>query len=160
MTIRIKALTVLAILLSSCNDEASTSENGAMQDTTKALELVKSDTVPTGCFIQINGKDTANLQLEAKANGVSGSLSYRIFEKDRNDGTVQADLAGDIIRGWYLFKSEGVVSVREVAWKVNGDELLPATGELTQRNDTTLFAKPDNLKFDNSQPFRKVPCVI
>ena len=104
MTIRIKVLTVLAILFTSCNDEAPTSENGAIQDTTKAVEFAKTDTVPTGCFTQIKGKDTASLQLEAKSNNVSGSLSYRIFEKDRNDGTVHADLTVDIIRGWYLFK--------------------------------------------------------
>jgi len=87
-------------------------------------------------------------------------LSYNIYQKDRNDGTLQAEVTGDIIKGWYLFKSEGIISVREVAWKINADELWPATGEVIQRNDTTLFAQPDKLRFDNSRPFKKVACVI
>ena len=150
----------LFFLLASCNDEAKTSSAETNSDTVHAPGMAITDTVPAGCYSQVMDRDTASLQITNKGNAVSGSLSYRIYEKDRNVGTIQADQTGDIIRGWYLFKSEGVVSVREVAWKINGEELWPATGEVTQRNDTTLFAQPNSLKFDNEHPFKKIPCVI
>jgi hypothetical protein len=91
---------------------------------------------------------------------VNGSLSYNIYQKDRNDGTLQAELAGNIISGWYLFKSEGVISVRQVSWKINADDLWPAIGEMIQKNDTAMFVQPDKLQYDSSRPFKKVPCII
>ena len=160
MTFRDKATVCLFLLLGACNDDAKTSAATKEGDSVNTPSATITDTVPAGCYLQAMGRDTASLQITTRGNQVNGSLSYRIFEKDRNDGTIQADQSGDVIRGWYLFKSEGVVSVREVAWKINGEELWPANGEVTQRNDTTLFAQPDNLKFDGAHPFKKVPCVI
>lgn len=160
MTTRNRALICLIFLLASCNDEGKTSSAELNNDSVDPVDTIVTDTIPTGCYVQAIERDTATLQIEAKTNTVTGSLSYRIFEKDRNEGTVQADRSGDTIKGWYLFKSEGIISVREVAWKINGEELWPAIGDVIQRNDTTLFAQPDNLKYDSSRPFRKVPCVI
>ncbi len=149
----------LLFLTAACNDEAKTSDAKLNFDTLSSKSLA-SDTLPVGCYSQLIGRDTAALQIETKGTHVTGSLSYNIFEKDRNDGTIQADQSGNIIRGWYLFKSEGIISVREVAWQLHGDELWPAIGEIIQRNDTTLFASPGNLKFDSKRPFKKVACVI
>jgi hypothetical protein len=160
MTFRNKAVMSLFFLLASCNDEAKTSTTQNDSDSADAPGVVFADTVPAGCYSQVMARDTASLQITNKGNAVSGSLSYNIYEKDRNDGTIQADQTGDVIRGWYLFKSEGVISVREVAWKVNGEELWPATGEVVQRNDTTLFAQPGSLNFDSAHPFKKIPCII
>lgn len=156
-----RALVCLALLMASCNNEGRTSYPAdTTSDSAGAGYTAAKDTVPTGCYLQASGKDTSALQIDARDNTVSGSLSYRIFEKDRNEGTLQADRSGDIIRGWYLFRSEGIISVREVAWKINGEELWPASGEVMQRNDTAMFADPGNLQFDSSHPFRKVPCIL
>lgn len=150
----------LFFLVTYCNDDAKTSNAQINPDSINAGKGILADTVAPGCYSQVSGRDTATLQIETEGNRITGSLSYNIFEKDRNDGTIQADQAGDIIKGWYLFKSEGIISVREIAWKINGEELWPATGEMTQRNDTTLFAKPDQLKYDSNKPFKKVACII
>ena len=111
-------------------------------------------------FSQVVKSDTAILQVENNKGNVTGVLTYDYHQKDRNDGTLQAEQTGDIIKGWYLFKSEGVISVRQVAWKINGNELWPATGELSEKNDTTVFAEPDKLRFDSTNAFRKIPCII
>lgn len=154
-------LLVLITMIIACNNgSGSTATNDA--DTIKPNEgnFAQADTLAEGCYSWIQGKDTATLQIQARGSQVTGSLSYNIFEKDRNDGTVQADLTGDVIRGWYLFKSEGIVSVREVAWKIRGEELWPATGEIKEAGDTARFAQPDRLDFDRNRAFKKVPCVI
>ena len=83
-----------------------------------------------GCFSQVVKSDTALLQMENNKGNVTGALTYDFYQKDRNDGTLQAEQTGDIINGWYLFKSEGIMSVRQVAWKINGNELWPAIGEV------------------------------
>lgn len=151
----------LFLFAGACNNNGkSSAELSSDTVANGAAATVPVDSVSSGCYSQIIQRDTSLLQIEQKGNMVNGSLSYNIYQKDRNDGALQAEVTGDIIKGWYLFKSEGIISVREVAWKINADELWPATGEVIQRNDTTLFAQPDKLKFDNSRPFKKVACII
>jgi len=147
------------LLIGSCNDEGKTSSS-VLRDSANSSKPIVADTIVSGCFSQVVKSDTALLQVENNKGNVTGVLTYDYHQKDRNDGTLQAEQTGDIIKGWYLFKSEGIISVRQVAWKINGNELWPATGELSEKNDTTVFAEPDKLRFDSTNAFRKIPCII
>jgi hypothetical protein len=118
------------------------------------------DTSLAGCYSSMYKRDTSALQIETKGAVVSGPLSYSLFEKDRNDGNFQGEVDGNILSGWYLFKSEGIMSVRQVAWKIKGTHLWPATGEMTQRGDTMIFKSLDRLQYDSLHPFVKVTCVL
>lgn len=159
----LKNIAVLGLFLfaGSCNNKSkSSAEITADTIVNKTATTSITDSLPSGCYSQIMKRDTSLLQLSNKDNSINGSLSYNIYEKDRNDGTLQADIDKNILSGWYIFKSEGIVSVRQVAWKINGDELWPAIGEVVQKNDTAMFAQPDKLRYDSLRPFKKVPCVI
>ncbi len=159
MMIRISAVLTLFLLTGACNNNGSIT-SAAKVDTINNKSSSGVDSLHSGCYSQINNRDTSSMQVVQKASLINGSLSYKIYEKDRNDGEFQAEISGDIITGWYLFRSEGILSVRQVAWKVNGNELWPASGEMIQNNDTMRFAKPEQLQFDNTRPFKKVPCII
>jgi len=149
----------LFLFAGACNNNGKSSAE-LSSDTIVNSTSIAVDSLSSGCYSQIVQRDTAFLQLENKGSMVNGSLSYNIYQKDRNDGTLQAELAGDVIIGWYLFKSEGIISVRQVSWKINGDDLWPAIGKMIQKNDTAMFAQPDKLQYDSSRLFKKVPCVI
>jgi len=155
-------IAVAAITFSACNNNTPpTTENIVKPDSnTVATTPVAKDTSITGCFVQIFKKDTATMQLDAKGITITGPLSYNYFEKDRNGGTVQAEMDGNILTGWYLFRSEGVMSVRQVAWKVGKGELWPAYGDMKERNDSSVFVNVDQLKYDSTRPFRKVSCTL
>ena len=144
----------------SCNNEGKTSSAIKKDSVHPELSTVVHDSLSSGCYSQIAGRDTANLQIENKGSLITGTLSYAIFGKDRNDGTLQGEMAGDILKGWYLFKSEGIISVRQVAWKIKGSELWPGVGEMVEKNDTMFFSLPDNLQFDSTRAFKKVECII
>jgi hypothetical protein len=126
----------------------------------KTVAVPVKDTTITGCFTQISKRDTAILQLDAKGITITGPLSYNYYQKDRNGGTIQGEISGDQLVGWYLFRSEGVMSMRQVAWKIHHNELWPAIGEMKERNDSMLFVNPDNLRYDSTHPFVKVACVM
>lgn len=149
-------------LFAGCNNEGQSSpETNTNTDTVaQTAPTVNRDSIPAGCFAQIMKRDTAFLQFDNKDSSINGTLSYNIYEKDRNDGTVQADVKDGIVSGWYIFKSEGTVSVREVAWKIHGNELWPAMGKVMEKQDTARFAEPDRLQYDSLRPFKKVECVI
>lgn len=149
------------MLWGSCNNEVKTSSE-IKEDSIDVETATKEipDSLSSGCYSQIAGRDTANLQIENNGGSVTGSLSYNIFQKDRNDGTLQAEISRDILTGRYLFKSEGIISLRQVAWKIKDDELWQGTGEVVQKNDTTFFSNPDRLLYDSTRPFKKVACII
>ena len=159
----LKSTTLLGLFFfaGACNNNGKSSADintDTVVNNTTSTAIV--DSLSSGCFSQVIDRDTALLQIQQKGNTVNGTLSYNLYQKDRNDGTLQAEVSGDIIKGWYLFKSEGIISVREVSWKINGEELWPAMGEMIPKNDTMRFAQPDKLRYENSRPFKKVPCVI
>ncbi|MCG2613939.1 hypothetical protein LZZ85_06585 [Terrimonas sp. NA20] len=118
------------------------------------------DTTLTGCYSSISKRDTAALQIETKGAVIAGPLTYSIFEKDRNVGEFQGEVRGDILSGWYLFKSEGTMSVRQAAWKISGTSLWPAIGDVIQKGDTALFKDESKLRFDSINVFKKVPCTL
>jgi hypothetical protein len=157
---------LLAVLLIglACNEggpQANTKEPGKKTDSSAGVNpSLRSDTTTGGCYSQILNRDTATLQIEINENQVTGPLMYNIFEKDRNDGTLKAEIADSVIIGWYLFKSEGIISVRQVAWRIKPGQLWPATGTMIQRNDTMMFENPEKLEFDSERPFIKVKCAV
>jgi hypothetical protein len=118
------------------------------------------DTTLAGCYSSISNRDTSALQIETKGAVVAGPLTYSIFEKDRNTGTFQGEVRGNVLMGWYLFKSEGVMSVRQVAWKISGTSLWPGVGDVIQRGDTTLYKDETKLRFDSTNAFKKIPCTL
>ena len=160
MSVKNIILLGLVMLCGSCSNEGKTSSEIKKDSINTETAAKAPDSLSSGCYSQIAGRDTANLQIENKSNSVTGSLSYNIFQKDRNDGTLQAEISGDILTGWYLFKSEGIISVRQVAWKIKGNELWQGTGEMVEKNDTMFFSIPDKLKYDSTRPFKKVACII
>lgn len=151
---------------------ASCNNNTAPVDSTGDTSRVPSDTVISpgtnvtrdttigGCYTQIFKRDTVTMQIDITGNNATGPLTYKLYEKDMNDGSVKAVLSDSVIMGWYLFRSEGVMSVRQVAWRVKPGQLLPATGDVMQRNDSTVFSNPDKLRFDDKNPFVKVRCSL
>lgn len=160
--IRLCLVGLFCLVLSCNNPGEKISNNGNANDSAAAATSTTAalDTTLAGCYSSTYKRDTSALQIETKGAVVSGPLSYSLFEKDRNDGNFQGEVNGNILSGWYLFKSEGVMSVRQVAWKINGTHLWPATGEMQQRGDTMFFRNMDQLQYDSLHPFVKQACTL
>ena len=58
----------------------------------------------------------------------------------------------------YTFESEGMTSVREVVFKLQGDTLLQGYGERTDQNGKIVFKQKEKLQYDKTFPFIKVAC--
>ncbi len=110
----------------------------------------------SGCYRMIIKNDTATMSLNATGNSVSGSLSYNWYEKDDNNGTFKGEVKNDtLIVANYTFQSEGITSVRQVAFKIKDSILQQGYGELIVKNDTSFFRNVDLIIFDTKNPFRK-----
>jgi len=155
-----KLFVFLSLSFAACNNADDSSSTDATQgDSTAIATTPVTKESLAGCYSQVYERDTSSLQVKLINDSLAGDLVYRIFEKDRNDGMFKGDLNNDILSGWYYFKSEGVMSVRQVVWKVSNGQLWPGMGEMKIRNDTMVFSEPASLKFDNTHPFVKANCA-
>jgi hypothetical protein len=156
------ALAAIACGNSNTTEQTSDSRDTIIRDTTmgNVNDTMALDTTISGCYSLIAGRDTASLQLQRRGPTATGSLSYNIYQKDRNDGTFQGELNGDKLVVWYMFRSEGMMSVRQEIFQVQTDKLVPAVGEVKVVNDTARFVNPDKLQFDSKRAFVKVKCEI
>ena len=152
----------VVLMIAGCNNNSGSEESTTTStDSSDNVNTpVTVDSTISGCYSLMGNRDTSSLQLQVKGTHATGSLSYNNFEKDRNDGTFEGDIEDGILTGWYLFRSEGIMSVRQVAWKIGQDKLLPAQGEVTVRNDTAMFKDLGRLQFDSSRVYVKTPCVL
>lgn len=151
----------MLIALISCNGNPgpeNTRENTTEKDSSSTT-VNANDKDISGCYQLIIEKDTALMKMTSAGDVVSGHLTYKRFEKDSNDG----DFTGNIYPNgrmniWYKFKSEGLISVRQVIFKINENALVEGYGDVTMQHDTAVFKYPTTLAYEENHPFIKVTC--
>ncbi|MBW7839690.1 MAG: hypothetical protein H3C36_08655 [Chitinophagaceae bacterium] len=110
------------------------------------------------CYTGIIGKDTIFLKTEKFPNVVTGILEYKFFEKDNSKGDLDGVMRGDTLIAEYSFSSEGVRSIRQVAFLLQGDVAIEGYGELEEKEGKMIFKNTHSLKFDKAVPLRKTTC--
>lgn len=143
---------VLSIVLAACNN--SSDESGTSSDNSAA----KPATTSTECYLYIKNKDTIRLQMTINDKSVSGDLAYSFSEKDINQGVIQGELRGDTLLADYEFKSEGIVSVREVAFLKKGDSYAEGYGEAEEKEGKMMFKNVAGLTYSDTVVLRKINC--
>jgi hypothetical protein len=125
-------------------------------------EIVVFETVSEECYRAIIKKDTVSMTLNIKGNKIrSGKLSYKFFEKDKNEGTIVGQLKGDTLIADYTFMSEGVSSVRQVAFLKKGNVYVEGYGDVIDDNKGKVtFKDTKQLKFDGKTVLSKVDCKM
>ena len=111
------------LVLAACNDAEQSSATAETKDTSKHEE-VKIQVPNTVCYLNVTGKDSIFLKTEIFPNVVTGSLKYKFFEKDNNNGEIDGTLHGDTLIANYTFMSEGVQSVRKVMFLISDNSAI------------------------------------
>jgi hypothetical protein len=155
--IKMKTIALYSLLFfASCNTNKE--KEVSTVNTNESNPETKSDKLSPGCYEMRIGKDSAIMNLSINGNNVSGKLDYKAFEKDGNKGKFSGMLDSNKITAWYTFESEGIVSVRQVVFKINGETLLEGYGDFEVTGDTAYFKYPHTLNFETNHPFNKVNC--
>ena len=149
-------LAMAATLFASCTGGTSKKTQAKIDSTIVTNTEKKADS--TSCYQYIKNRDTANLSINIIDSTITGILSYNLYEKDKNAGTIVGIVKGDTILADYTFQSEGSKSVREVVWLKQGDKLVEGFGDIEEMNGKTKFKDLSKLKFDSSLVFTKSDC--
>lgn len=137
---------LFAAILFSCNSDKIAESTEAGTETKLPPAPVNS----VSCYEWTGNNDTIKVRLELNGNEVSGTILYDYFQKDRNEGALKGILEGDIIIADYSFDSEGSRSVRQVAFKKTGKDIIEGFGSMEDVNGKMIFTKPDSLIFNPS----------
>lgn len=110
------------------------------------------------CYRYIQNNDTIILTTRHSKGRISGTLLYNLYQKDKNTGTLQGKMNGNILLAEYTFHSEGTESIRPIAFKKEGDTFIEGYGETAIKNGRETFIHPDSLAFTRSIILKRYDC--
>lgn len=163
ITIMRRVLTLTTLILTvlvSCKKETTTTEPVQITPSPpKEAEIVE----PAGdqCYAWKAGGSIIEMSFNVNSHQeVNGKLSYNLVGKDRNEGTLIGNMKGDTLIADYTFSSEGVSSVREVAFLQKDGTFIEGYGDVVTANDKVSFKDKTKLKFDAKNTLTKVDCKV
>ena len=83
---------------------------------------------------------------------------YNLNGKDKNIGTIQGGMKGDILIADYNFQSEGSWSTRQVAFKKLDDKFIEGYGDIISTDKKTVFRNTDSLHFNENLKLMEIDC--
>lgn len=157
MTNKISSLFVaVCTTVSACNSETKVAPETDSSLNTKVEEPV----VQNARYRSIFNRDTVTLHLEVNNNKVTGNMVYNLFEKDKNSGVIAGQMKGDTLLAEYTFMSEGLNSVREVAFLKKENNLIEGFGEMVEKDGKLVFNNTSALNFENKIILVKEDCTV
>ncbi|MDQ3683349.1 MAG: hypothetical protein M3352_09795 [Bacteroidota bacterium] len=153
-------LIISIVFLIACvdTDNKASTTGETTHATTNDTIVTTAPVILTGCYQMTMKNDSGWLNLTVNDTVVTGTLKYNLYEKDSNTGTINGVVRNNMIYADYTFQSEGMTSVREVIFKISGNTLIQAFGDLTEKNGKIIFADKNDLQYINTSPFIKDNC--
>lgn len=152
--------TLILIVLSSCKKETTTTEPVQITPSPpKEAEIVE----PAGdqCYAWRSNGSVIEMSFNVNSHQeVNGKLSYNIVGKDKNEGSLIGNMKGDTLIADYTFMSEGVSSIREVAFLQKDGAFIEGYGDVVEANAKFSFKDKSKLKFDAKNTLSKVDCKV
>lgn len=109
-----------------------------------------------GCYIATLNKDVYTLNIEKEENfDLSGTLSYKNFEKDSSSGAFKGNIKDDILLGVYSFDSEGMHSESEVIFKYIDGNFVQGFGPVKTKDGKQVFEDITKVTYDGKSTFIK-----
>ena len=140
------AIIALIILAFSCNNSKENKEN-----TTDTVESTSTTFEGDHCYSYAKNLDTVSLAINVKGSDVKGELIYNLHEKDRNSGKLEGKMMGDTLFAYYTFNSEGVESIRQVAFLKKGNSFVEGYGESEEVLGKMVFKNGIALNFSGTE---------
>lgn len=154
------AAITLLIFIVACNT-TTTDNSEVKKDSFDTSSTPMTIQVPnTRCFSSVKGKDTVYLKLEKFPNVVTGDLSYKLYEKDSNNGTIDGKMNGDTLIAEYTFMSEGQQSIRQVAFLIKDSIATEGYTDAEDKDGKMVFKNTAALDFSKGLQLKEIACPL
>lgn len=157
---KISALIVTFLLgLLSCNITLPSSNNDTEDDSTNMTTSESGDKlVETVCYLSVNGRDSIHMELTIDPQSVNGRLEFDNYQIDDSQGILQGTQKGDTLWLTYDFMAEGMHSVTEEVFLMQGQELVRGHGERVESEGVYRYQSPADVHFEEGQVFHLTNC--
>lgn len=148
------ALLLIVFSFYACNQSEEQVKGQLKHDT---LAQKKGGLIESSCYVYEQNGNSIRMEItNIIQDSIEGTLEVAYAEKDANQGTFKGVLKGDKLLATYTFNSEGIKSKREIAFLVQGEQLIEGYGELNDEGNA--FKSADNIQYTSSMPLQKVDC--
>ena len=96
--------------------------------------------------------------MDKLSGAVTGSLSYKFYEKDSNKGEIDGKLNGDTLIADYKFMSEGILSTRQVIFLIKDSTATEGYAAMEEKNGKMVFKNINTVDFTKGIVLRKTTC--
>jgi hypothetical protein len=153
---KICCLMMMASTFVACKSNSTTKQaaDSAITAETAVAAAAESRT----CYVSFKNRDSTYLHLIKKGEQVTGTLNASLYEKDKNSGIVAGFAQGDTLLLYYTFQSEGMQSVRQIAYLQKDGKLIEGFADVKEENSRTSFKSIKDLKFDGSVVLEQSDC--
>lgn len=150
-----------ALLFTACNT-APAEKKAETPVATPAAEPVKpavtaAVATETTCYAFYFKKDVTAVQLTTEGDKVTGYMEWSPFEKDGGRGTLVGTKSGNMVTADFIFMIEGSKNIEQVVFKLDGDKLLKAEGELVDKGGKLVLKNAAKATYPDI--FNKVDCA-
>ncbi len=154
------SLLCFTLFINSCENKSSQQEKADTVVATDSAITPESRklTIENGCYGNNTKGNISQFTLVNKGNDITGNLEFAYVGKDENTGTFTGKVYGDKLIGDYTFSSEGVQSVREIAFKITDAGLVEGFGESMTGGNRMVFKDTSALVFDPTTMLVKGNC--
>jgi hypothetical protein len=152
-----KILVTAFIALSMLNCKNKEQKTETTNTNPQEVIAKKTTALNLGCYVFDDGKNIVSLEITENGEEIKGNLTYALSEKDKNSGKFTGKFKEGILIADYTFQSEEKESIRQVAFKAEGDKLIEGYGEIN--NEDTAFKDISNIEFTSTMPLTKTECT-
>lgn len=117
--------------------------------------------ISTTCYMAIDGKDTARMELNQFSKNMGGNLVINFAKKDNNNGTIEGKFKGDTLYVDYIFKvgKDKQPHMNPLAFLKKDGKLIMGVGKMESTLGRTYFRKDVPIDFVQGRfTFIPVPC--
>lgn len=153
-----KIVLYVVLVFISCNEPPANRVNDKNDSVSSDTSVMTIQVPVTTCYSYATESDTVLLKVEKFPNVVTGTLEYRLKEKDKNSGEIDGVMRSDTLVADYRFTSEGKESTRQVAFLVSGDTAVEGYGDMKEEGGKMVFINPASVDFSVGMKLVKVNC--
>lgn len=132
------------VLLTACTKKTQKIESN---DPVTSTVTNSTQTDFSGLYNYQQNGDTITLQVTVDDTKATGNLMYALNEKDRNSGSFVGEIKDGILLADYTFSSEGVLSERQIAFKLTDASATEGYGDVQEINGRMVFKDAANLEY-------------
>ncbi|HPZ87632.1 MAG TPA: hypothetical protein PLQ32_05990 [Flavihumibacter sp.] len=110
------------------------------------------------CYSYFSNTDTITLVVKGPDSALTGSLVFMLNGKDRNIGTLKGKMLGDTLVADYTYQSEGITSIREIAFLRKDGNMLQGVGPVQVKDNHQYFSDRSKLQFSSNMALGNQHC--